>query len=52
MSVPLFLTARSFGAVVILSAMGVSLFVAVALLERLLLPWYHTERRQRALERS
>ncbi|MCH7718559.1 MAG: ABC transporter permease [Chloroflexi bacterium] len=51
-SVPLFLTARSFGAVVILSAMGVSLFVAVALLERLLLPWYHTERRQRALERS
>lgn len=52
MSVPLFLTARSFGAVVILSAMGVSLFLAVALLERLLLPWYHTERRQRALERS
>ncbi|MCH7607917.1 MAG: ABC transporter permease [Chloroflexi bacterium] len=51
-SVPLFLTARSFGAVVILSAMGVSLFLAVALLERLLLPWYHTERRQRALERS
>ena len=51
-SVPLFLTARSFGAVVILSVMGVSLFVAVALLERLLLPWYHTERRQRALERS
>ena len=50
-SVPLFLTARSFGAVVILSVMGVSLFVAVALLERLLLPWYHTEQRQRALER-
>ena len=51
-SVPLFLTARSFGAVVILSVMGVSLFVAVALLERMLLPWYHTERRQRALDQS
>ena len=51
-SVPLFLTARSFGAVVILSVMGVSLFVVVALLERLLLPWYHTERRQRALEQA
>ena len=50
-SVPLFLTARAFGAVVILSVMGVSLFVAVALLERLLLPWYHTEQRHRALER-
>ncbi len=51
-SVPLFLTARSFGAVVILAVMGVSLFVGVALLERLMLPWYHTERRQRALERA
>ena len=51
-SVPLFLTARSFGAVAILAVMGVSLFVGVAMLERLLLPWYHTERRQRALERA
>ncbi len=51
-SVPLFLTARSFGAVVVLAVMGMSLFVSVALLERLLLPWYHTERRQRALEQE
>jgi len=49
-SVPLFLTARSFGAVVLLAVMGISLFGSVALLERLLLPWYHTERRQRALD--
>jgi putative hydroxymethylpyrimidine transport system permease protein len=51
-SVPLFLTARSFGAVVLLAAMGIILFVSVALLERLLLPWYHTEQRQRALEQG
>ncbi len=49
-SVPLFLTARAFAAVVVLAAMGVVLFLAVALLERLLLPWYYDERRQRALE--
>jgi ABC-type nitrate/sulfonate/bicarbonate transport system permease component len=51
-SVPLFLTARSFGAVVLLAAMGIILFVSVALLERLLLPWYHTEQRQRVLEQG
>ena len=51
-SVPLFLTARSFGAVLLLAAMGIILFVSVALLERLLLPWYHTEQRQRALEQG
>ena len=51
-SVPLFLTARAFGAVVVLAAMGITLFVSVALLERLLLPWYHTEQRQRALEQG
>ena len=38
-SVPLFLTARSFGAVVILAAMGVGLFLSVALLERRTLRW-------------
>lgn len=47
-SVPYFLTARVFAAIFILSVMGILLFVAVALLERLSLPWYHTERRQRA----
>ena len=51
-SVPLFLTARSFGAVVILATLGISLFGSVALLERLLLPWYYTERRQRAPEQE
>ena len=38
-SVPLFLTARSFGAVVILAVMGISLFLAVALVERRMLRW-------------
>lgn len=50
MSVPLFLTARSFGAVVILALMGILLFLAVALLERLALPWYYEARRAGALE--
>ncbi len=43
-SVPLFQTARAFGAVVILSAMGVTLFSVVALMERRLLPWYFAPR--------
>lgn len=51
-SVPLFLTARSFGAVVVLAVMGVGLFGTVALLERLLLPWYYTEQREKALEQQ
>ena len=38
-SVPLFLTARSFGAVVVLAAMGIALFLAAALLERRVLRW-------------
>ena len=50
LSVPLFQTARSFAAVAILAVMGMSLFAVVALLERLLLPWYYTARRQEALE--
>ena len=49
LSVPYFLTARVFAAIFILSVMGVSLFAVVALLERAMLPWYHTERRQRAI---
>ena len=51
-SVPLFQTARSFAAIVILGAMGVGLFLAVALLERLMLPWHHTARRRQALEQE
>ncbi len=49
LSVPLFLTARSFGAVAILAFMGISLFVIVVALERYFLSWYYTEKRQRAL---
>jgi ABC-type nitrate/sulfonate/bicarbonate transport system permease component len=50
LSVPYFLTQRVFAAIFILSVMGITLFVTVAILERLLLPWYYTEKRQRALE--
>lgn len=35
-----FLTARVFAAILILSVLGVGLFLAVSLLERLLLPWH------------
>jgi ABC-type nitrate/sulfonate/bicarbonate transport system permease component len=47
-SAPYFLTARVFAAIFILSVMGIALFVTVALLERVLLPWYHSQRRQGA----
>ena len=40
-SVPLFLTSRSFAAVLILSLLGIGIFLLVALLERMLLPWRH-----------
>jgi ABC-type nitrate/sulfonate/bicarbonate transport system permease component len=45
------LTARVFAALVWLAALGVALFGAVAGLERLLLPWHHTERRRMQWER-
>lgn len=38
-SVPLFLMARSFGAVVILASMGVGLFLTIVLIERRVLRW-------------
>ena len=50
-SQPLFLTARVFAAIVVLSFMGVSLFVLAGFVERLMLPWYYTERRSRTLTR-
>ena len=50
-SQPLFLTSRVFAAIVVLSAMGISLFVLASLVERLMLPWYHTEKQARALGR-
>ena len=50
-SQPLFLTARVFAAIVLLSVMGISLFALASLLERLMLPWYHTEKKSKALGR-
>lgn len=48
-SQPLFLTARVFAAILVLSMMGVSLFLLAGLVERLMLPWYHTEKKARSL---
>lgn len=50
-SQPLFLTARVFAAIVVLSAMGISLFVLASLVERMMLPWHYTEKRTRSIER-
>ena len=50
-SQPLFLTARVFAAIVVLSALGIGLFVLATLVERMVLPWYHTEKRARSMER-
>ena len=50
--VPLFLTERSFGAVAVLSLLGVGLFLAVAALERVMLPWHYTAARARSLSRE
>ena len=51
-SVPLFLTERSFGAVAVLAVLGVGLFLTVAVLERIMLPWHHTAARARSLSRE
>jgi ABC-type nitrate/sulfonate/bicarbonate transport system permease component len=50
-SQPLFLTARVFAAIAVLSAMGVGLFLLASLVERLMLSWYYTEKRARSLDR-
>jgi ABC-type nitrate/sulfonate/bicarbonate transport system permease component len=42
-SKPQFLTERVFAAIVILSALGVSLFAMVGIVERFALPWWHKE---------
>ena len=49
-SKPQFLTERVFAAIAILSAMGIALFVLVGAIERLAIPWWHNEQRQRALD--
>ena len=48
-SKPQFLTERVFAAVVVLSVMGVALFVLVGVVEKLAIPWWHNEQRQRSL---
>lgn len=48
-SAPYFLTARIFAAIVVLSVMGIALFLLIGALERAVLPWHHDERRRRAL---
>ncbi len=50
-SQPLFLTDRVFAAIVVLSAMGISLFVLASVVERLMLPWYYTEKRANSIDR-
>lgn len=44
-SQPLFLTARVFAAIFVLSIIGIGLFASAGLVERLMLPWYYAERR-------
>ena len=46
-----FLSERVYATVVLLSLMGIALFLIVGVLERVLLPWYHHERRSRTTGR-
>ena len=45
-----FLSERVYATVVLLSLMGMGLFLIAGALERMLLPWYHNERRRRTVE--
>lgn len=45
-SQPLFLTSRVFAAIVVLSIMGISLFVLASVAERLALRWYYESKRE------
>ena len=45
-----FLTERVYAALAILSAMGIGLFIVAGLVEKLMIPWWHNERRQRTVE--
>ncbi len=44
-----FLSERVYATVVILSVMGIGLFLITGLLERVLLPWYYNQRRERSM---
>jgi ABC-type nitrate/sulfonate/bicarbonate transport system permease component len=48
-SKPQFLTERVFAAIVVLSVMGVALFGLVGVVEKLAIPWWNNEQRQRSL---
>jgi ABC-type nitrate/sulfonate/bicarbonate transport system permease component len=49
-SQPLFLTARVFAAIFVLSVMGISLFVLAATAERMMMPWHFSEKRSRTMD--
>ncbi len=51
-SIPQFQTERVFAALFILSAMGISLFLLAAVIERLALPWHHTNKVRRVMGES
>ncbi|MDA1128232.1 MAG: ABC transporter permease [Chloroflexi bacterium] len=48
-SQPLFLTARVFAAIFVLSVMGIALFVLAVVVERLMMPWHFNEKRSNAM---
>ena len=50
-SQPLFLTDRVFAAIVVLSILGIGLFVLASVVERMMLPWHFTERRSKSIDR-
>ena len=50
-SQPLFLTDRVFAAIVVLSILGIGLFVLASVVERMMLPWHFTEKRAKSIDR-
>ena len=50
-SQPLFLTARVFAAILVLSVMGIVLFLLASTVERMMLPWHFTEKRANSMDR-
>jgi ABC-type nitrate/sulfonate/bicarbonate transport system permease component len=49
-SQPLFLTARVFAAIFVLSIMGISLFVLAVAAERIMMPWHFSEKRSKSMD--
>ncbi|MCH9018657.1 MAG: ABC transporter permease [Chloroflexi bacterium] len=48
-SQPLFLTARVFAAIFVLSVMGISLFLLAVIAERMMMPWHFNEKRSNSM---